>query len=115
MTHPFPTRLSCGLADSTAETEALGACVKALSPSRRKIAPKKVNEDVVVPVTRIPELVEGLAALSIQHGIRIVNFGHAGNGNMHTNLLADPDDPAQMQAVHACLRDVFRQIGRAHV
>ncbi|HET8883535.1 MAG TPA: FAD-linked oxidase C-terminal domain-containing protein [Solimonas sp.] len=97
-------------ADSAAETDALWACRKALSPSLRKIAPKKVNEDVVVPVTRIPELVTGLAALSKQHGIRIVNFGHAGNGNLHTNLLADPDDPAQMQAVHACLRDVFRLV-----
>ncbi|WP_245586178.1 FAD-binding oxidoreductase [Solimonas soli] len=97
-------------AANAAETEALWACRKALSPSLRRIAPKKVNEDVVVPVTRIPELVTGLAALSRKHGIRIVNFGHAGNGNMHTNLLADPEDPAQMQAVQACLREVFRLV-----
>lgn len=97
-------------ADSAAEVDALWACRKALSPSLRKIAPKKVNEDVVVPVTRIPELVAGLSALSAKHGIRIVNFGHAGNGNMHTNLLADPDDPGQMDAVHACLREVFRLV-----
>src|SRR3546814_19326566 len=57
-------------ADSTAETEALSACRKALSPSLRKIAPKKVNEDVVVPVTRIPGLGEGLAALSTHTGTR---------------------------------------------
>src|SRR3546814_18379118 len=81
-------------ADSTAEIEALWACRKELSPSLRKIAPKKVNEDVVVPVTRIPELVDGLAALSIQPGIRIVKFGHAGNGNLPHNLPADPDHPA---------------------
>jgi D-lactate dehydrogenase (quinone) len=97
-------------AASAAETEALWACRKALSPSLRKIAPKKVNEDVCVPVTRIPELVAGLGALSLKHGIRIVNFGHAGNGNMHTNLLADPEDPAQMRAVHDCLGEVFRLV-----
>ena len=97
-------------AASRAEAETLWACRKALSPSLRRIAPKKVNEDVVVPVTRIPELVDGLSALSKKHGIRIVNFGHAGNGNLHTNLLADPDDPAQMQAVQACLREVFRLV-----
>jgi D-lactate dehydrogenase (quinone) len=97
-------------AASAAETEALWACRKALSPSLRKIAPKKVNEDVCVPVTRIPELVAGLGALSRKHGIRIVNFGHAGNGNMHTNLLADPEDPAQMRAVHDCLGEVFRLV-----
>jgi D-lactate dehydrogenase (quinone) len=97
-------------AASAAEAEALWACRKALSPSLRKIAPKKVNEDVCVPVTRIPELVAGLGALSRKHGIRIVNFGHAGNGNMHTNLLANPEDPAQMRAVHDCLAEVFRLV-----
>lgn len=97
-------------AANAAETEALWACRKALSPSLRKIAPKKVNEDVVVPVTRIPELVAGLGQLAEKHRIRIVNFGHAGNGNLHTNLLADPEDPAQMQAVQACLREVFRLV-----
>ncbi|HEY1075876.1 MAG TPA: FAD-linked oxidase C-terminal domain-containing protein [Fontimonas sp.] len=97
-------------AETAAEIETLWACRKALSPSLRKIAPKKVNEDVCVPVTRLPALVAGLAELSRKHAIRIVNFGHAGNGNMHTNLLADPEDPAQMQAVHACLADVFRLV-----
>ncbi len=97
-------------AATDAEAEALWACRKALSPSLRKIAPKKVNEDVCVPVTRIPELIAGLQRLSRQHGIRIVSFGHAGNGNIHTNLLADPEDPTQMRAVQACLRDVFRLV-----
>jgi D-lactate dehydrogenase (quinone) len=63
---------------------------KALSPALRNVAPKKINEDVVVPVSRIPELIGGLEALSRQHGITIVNFGHAGNGNIHVNLLVDP-------------------------
>ncbi len=80
---------------------------KALSPALRNIAPKKINEDVVVPVSRIPELIEGLEQLSSQHGITIVNFGHAGNGNIHVNLLLDPDDPAQLAAGEVCLADVF--------
>lgn len=105
-----PGLLELRTAATSAETETLWACRKALSPSLRKIAPKKVNEDVCVPVTRIPDLVAGLAGLSRKHGIRIVNFGHAGNGNMHTNLLADPEDPAQMKAVHACLGEVFRLV-----
>jgi D-lactate dehydrogenase (quinone) len=80
---------------------------KALSPALRNVAPKKINEDVVVPVSRIPELIGGLEALSRQHGITIVNFGHAGNGNIHVNLLVDPDDPAQMAATAPCLDAVF--------
>lgn len=80
---------------------------KALSPCLRKIAPKKINEDVVVPVSEIPSLINGLDALSKQHGIKIVNFGHAGNGNIHVNLLVNPDDKTEMQAAETCLHEVF--------
>jgi D-lactate dehydrogenase len=97
-------------AATPAEAEALWASRKALSPALRKLAPRKVNEDVAVPVTRLPELVDGLAALSLKHDIRIVNFGHAGNGNIHVNLLADPSDAAQMKAIEACLHEVFRLV-----
>ncbi|MEW7981477.1 MAG: FAD-binding protein [gamma proteobacterium symbiont of Phacoides pectinatus] len=83
---------------------------KALSPALRKIAPKKINEDVVVPVSRIPELIEGLERLSAECGIRIVNFGHAGNGNIHVNLLADPDDPGQMERAHQALDRMFSMV-----
>jgi D-lactate dehydrogenase len=80
---------------------------KALSPALRNIAPKKINEDVAVPVSRIPELIDGLEQLAEKHGITIVNFGHAGNGNIHVNLLLDPDDPKQLQAGEVCLDSVF--------
>lgn len=97
-------------ARSEAEADDLWAARKALSPALRSLAPKKVNEDVAVPVTRLPELIRGVAQLSRQHGIRIVCFGHAGNGNIHVNLLANPDDPAQMAAIEACLHAVFRLV-----
>ncbi|MCB1924857.1 MAG: FAD-binding protein [Gammaproteobacteria bacterium] len=80
---------------------------KALSPALRNVAPKKINEDVVVPVSRIPELIGGLEALSKKFAVTIVNFGHAGNGNIHVNLLVDPDDAAQMAAAGPCLDAVF--------
>ncbi|ACL71847.1 oxidoreductase, FAD-binding [Thioalkalivibrio sulfidiphilus HL-EbGr7] len=99
--------LSVEVARSEAEVKALWATRKALSPALRNVAPKKINEDVVVPVSHIPTLIEGLEALSQRFGITIVNFGHAGNGNIHVNLLVDPDDPVQMQAADACLDEVF--------
>ena len=99
--------LSFDEATSAEEIAALWATRKALSPALRKVAPKKINEDVVVPVSHIPELINGLDQLAQQYAIKIVNFGHAGNGNIHVNLLIDPDDPVQMQAAHACLDDVF--------
>lgn len=97
-------------AADTTEAAALWACRKALSPSLRQLAPKKVNEDVAVPVSQLPTLLSTLEALSAEHDLQIVNFGHAGNGNIHVNLLADPEDPRQMQAVSACLVAVFRTV-----
>lgn len=97
-------------ARDAAEAETLWACRKALSPSLRQLAPKKVNEDVAVPVTRLPELIDGVAELSKQHALRIVCFGHAGNGNIHVNILANPDDPQQMTRIEACLHGVFRLV-----
>ncbi|NIR58204.1 MAG: FAD-binding protein, partial [Gammaproteobacteria bacterium] len=99
--------LELSLARGEAEVRALWATRKALSPALRKVAPKKINEDVVVPVSRIADLVNGLDRLASQYGVTIVNFGHAGNGNIHVNLLADPNDAGQMERVGPCLDAVF--------
>lgn len=82
-------------ANTKEEIEALWTTRKALSPALRNISPKKINEDVVVPVSNIPTLIHGLEKLSNKYDIPIVNFGHAGNGNIHVNLLFDPDDETQ--------------------
>jgi len=95
------------VAQTTEEIAELWATRKALSPALRKIAPKKINEDVVVPVSNIPVLIHGLEDLSKKYNITIVNFGHAGNGNIHVNLLLDPDDPEQMKNGYQCLDEVF--------
>jgi len=97
-------------ARSQQEVNALWETRKALSPALRRVAPKKINEDVVVPVSRMPELVDQLAILSEKHAIQIINFGHAGNGNLHVNLLYDPDNPDQKQRTEACLKDVFAAV-----
>lgn len=89
------------------DTKALWAARKALSPLLRDVAPKKINEDVAVPVSRLPELLGGIEQLASRYQIANVNFGHAGNGNIHVNLLVDPDNPEQMQRAEACLDAVF--------
>lgn len=94
-------------ASTQTEVDELWKTRKALSPCLRKIAPKKINEDIVVPVSRMAELINGLDILSQKYQINIVNFGHAGNGNIHVNLLVNPDDPQQMHAAGKCLNDVF--------
>lgn len=94
-------------AKTSEEVAVLWATRRALSPALRKIAPNKLNEDIVVPVSRIPDLIGGLERLSSEFGIPIVNFGHAGNGNIHVNLLYDSQDPEQERKAEPCLSKVF--------
>ena len=94
-------------AKEAGDTKALWAARKALSPLLRDVAPKKINEDVAVPVSRLPELLGGIEALAARYQIANVNFGHAGNGNIHVNLLVNPDDPQEMARAEACLDQVF--------
>lgn len=99
--------LDLDVAQGGAARERLWAARRALSPALRTIAPGKLNEDVVVPVSRIPELVAGVEALSAASGLPIVCFGHAGNGNLHVNILYHPDDPDASARAHAALPHVF--------
>lgn len=92
-------------AEDESQKTALWAARKALSPALRSFAPNKINEDVVVPVTQLPTLLSELEKLSKQYAIAIFNFGHAGNGNLHVNLLYDASK--QEDAAKSCLNDVF--------
>lgn len=102
------------IAFATAADEAQRARVwaarRALSPALRSLAPKKINEDVVVPVPRLPELIAFLDQLERDSGILIVCFGHAGNGNLHVNLMLDPDNAAQAGAAPAALAHLFAKV-----
>jgi D-lactate dehydrogenase len=90
-----------------AQRESLWAARKALSPALRTIAPGKINEDVVVPVSRIPELVSAVRQTAAAQSLPILCFGHAGNGNLHVNILYDPADAAQVVRAEAALEAVF--------
>jgi D-lactate dehydrogenase len=100
-------QLSINIAQTEAEVKALWQTRKALSPALRKVAPNKINEDVVVPVTEIPALIQGLNELAKKYQIPIINFGHAGNGNIHVNLLLDSDQPDQSDKAYRCLDELF--------
>lgn len=90
------------------ETAALWGARKALSPALRSLSPHKINEDVVVPVSRVPQLIERLQQLAAEYALPIVSFGHAGNGNLHVNLL--PRDDAERERALICLAEVFKTV-----
>ncbi|MBB3227688.1 D-lactate dehydrogenase [Luteibacter sp. Sphag1AF] len=97
--------MDLSVARTAEETALLWSARKALSPAQRTISPHKINEDVVVPVSRLPELVDGVKRLAAQHDVLIVCFGHAGNGNLHVNLL--PRNDAERTRAEACLHELF--------
>jgi D-lactate dehydrogenase len=92
------------------EVATLWAARKVLSPALRTISPNKINEDVVVPVSRVPELVAATRELAAKYALPIVCFGHVGNGNLHVNLL--PRDDAELARVHECLGEMFDAVIR---
>ncbi len=97
--------LSTGASDE--EIAELWRARKSLSRAVKAIGPLKINEDVVVPVTALAGFIARLEEFARKFDLPIVNFGHAGNGNIHVNLLVNPDDADEMARAHACLDHVF--------
>ncbi|HEY6941426.1 FAD-binding oxidoreductase [Dokdonella sp.] len=102
--------MELAIADGDAEVAALWAARKALSPALRTLSPNKINEDVVVPVSRVPELVAATRTIAAKHALPIVCFGHAGNGNLHVNLL--PRDDAEQARAMDALDELFDAVIR---
>ncbi|KAB7765461.1 FAD-binding oxidoreductase [Xanthomonas maliensis] len=99
--------LSLDIAADGSARDKLWAARRALSPALRTIKPGKINEDVVVPVSRIPDLVAGVEALAAEYALPIVSFGHAGNGNLHVNIMYDPADADETARAQAALPRLF--------
>lgn len=101
-----PSMIDFAVAADADGDAALWAARRALSPALRRLAPVKINEDVVVPVTRLAELVAAVREIANHAGIRAVCFGHAGNGNLHVNLLGDRSQHQAMQVALQSLMDL---------
>ncbi|RUM36449.1 MAG: glycolate oxidase subunit GlcD [Desulfobulbus sp.] len=85
---------SCSLrqAADTQETEELWLARRAISPATLSLRPHKISEDVVVPRSKIPELVAFTENLAAELRLIILTFGHAGDGNIHVNIMVDKTD-----------------------
>jgi D-lactate dehydrogenase len=104
--------IDVSIPDSEAAQTQLMAARKALSPALRSLASGKINEDVVVPVSKVPELVRFVEQLSRQSGLLIVSFGHIGNGNVHVNILFDKAEATQTATAEACAEKLFAEVLR---
>ncbi len=70
----------------------------------------KLNEDIVVPRGKLQDLFRFAARLQRRHGLQLACFGHAGDGNIHTNVMVDFKQPGAKQRSEDCLDELFRQV-----
>jgi glycolate dehydrogenase FAD-linked subunit len=80
---------------------------RALSPAMKKYGTLKLNEDVVVPRSRVPELIERVLEIGDRHATFVVNFGHAGDGNIHVNFMCDRADAQAVARARSAVRATF--------
>jgi glycolate oxidase len=94
-------------AQNEAERSSLWKARRSMSPSLARKAPNKIGEDITVPRAAIPEVVRRLRAISAKYGMPIVIFGHAGDGNLHPNILFDKRNPEQYATAEKMVAEVF--------
>ncbi len=94
-------------ARDAAERQELWRVRRELSLSLKMISPLKYNHDVVVPKGRIPELFALVHRIRSEYRLRIPLFGHAGDGNIHVNIMVDPSDQDEIARAHAAERVLF--------
>ena len=98
---------SVKVARTEAEREALWKARRSISPSLARKAPNKLGEDITVPRSAIPEIVQRLRAISARFGLPIVIFGHAGDGNLHPNILFDKRKAEEWKKVEEMVGEIF--------
>ncbi len=98
------------IAHTEAERERLWQARRAVSPALGQIKPGKINEDVTVPRTEIPALIRAIQQLAEKYDLTIVCFGHAGDGNIHTNIMLDRNNEDELKRSELAVEELFRTV-----
>jgi len=99
--------VSITVAETEEQAQRLWQARKAISPALFKLAPHKINEDIVVPRSRVPDLVAKIDELRRQTGLTMVAFGHAGDGNIHFNIMLDKSDQTALEKANRAVGALF--------
>jgi glycolate oxidase len=103
-----PLFVECGL--GTAESEKIWRIRREFSAALRATGLTKLNEDIVVPRGRLEDLFRFTARLQKKIKLDIACFGHAGDGNIHVNIMLDASDSAAVKRAEAALDELFGQV-----
>ena len=92
-----------------ANSDDLWAIRRLISPAVGRIRPNKINEDIVVPRSRVPDYLEAMERLQAESGLPLVCFGHVGDGNIHVNLMIDAANADEKARAEGVKRQIFEQ------
>ena len=96
------------VATTNAERDQLWRARRSVSAALGRLRPNKLGEDIVVPKSAIPEMIASVRQIASRYELPIPVFGHAGDGNLHPNILFDLRDPDEVRRVECAARDIFR-------
>lgn len=99
--------LDTKIAATEAESEEIWQVRRIVSPSLKQVNPDKFNEDIVVPRSKVPDMIRALEGISSKYQVPIVNFGHAGDGNIHVNVMVDLKEPGMQEKIEKVMDEVF--------
>ncbi|PZE21403.1 FAD-binding oxidoreductase [Paenibacillus xerothermodurans] len=94
--------------ETKAEMEEVWQARKLVSPAIARIKPTKISEDATVPRSQIPEMCRRLQEIKKKYNVHLVVFGHAGDGNLHPNIVADKSDKEEMGRVEQAVAEIFK-------
>ncbi|MFA7536927.1 MAG: FAD-linked oxidase C-terminal domain-containing protein [Desulfuromonadales bacterium] len=95
------------VAQTAAESDEIWKVRRSVSASLRKVNPDKFNEDICVPRSKVPDMIRKVEEIANRHAIPIVNFGHAGDGNIHVNVMIDRKVEGEMAKAEKAIEEVF--------
>ena len=98
------------LARDKKEEEDLWKARRNLSPSLLKLKPHKINQDIVVPRSRLAEFVMTLSDIGRRYNLSIPSFGHAGDGNIHVNIMLNRDNNDEVERADQALQEILELV-----
>jgi glycolate oxidase len=99
--------LKIEIAHTKEEVSRLWQARKSINPALFQYAPHKINEDIAVPRSRIPDMVRKIIELKNRSGLVVASYGHAGDGNIHVNIMLDKKDPALLEKAEKIVEEMF--------
>ena len=95
------------VAHNEAERAALWKARKSISGACGKINPTKIGEDIAVPPGNIPKMIQAVKEIAEKYNLNMVVFGHAGDGNLHPNIMTDKRNTEEMERVNRAIDELF--------